>query len=88
MDMVKIPDRAHSNRIRFPEINSELSFKVLRRVVGMAGVKTLMIFPVTSLYFSLVTRCIWFDKLMLNAHAGRSSLKKCGVVFHRLRGPV
>lgn len=54
----------------------------------MTGVETLLILTVTSLYIAVMTRRIWFDKFMLNAHAGCSSLKKCGAGFHRLREPV
>ena len=57
----KIAERAHRDRIRSAKIDSELGSEVLKRVEGMTGVKTFLIFAMTSLDLSVMTRRVWAD---------------------------
>ena len=49
----------------------------------MHGIKILIIFSVRTLYLAIMTRCVWFNKLVLYPTLFEASLKQCESGFLR-----
>lgn len=58
----------------------ELLFEVQQRVEGMTGIETLLVLPVTSFHFAVVSGRVRTDELMSNSKGLRSRFKQSGAI--------
>ena len=56
--------------------DSKLSFEVLERKETMDGIEFLIVLAVASLYFSIVSWCVWLDQLVTNIKLLQGFFKK------------
>ena len=61
--------------------NSQLIFKILKRIKTMRSIKFFIVFSVAALDLSIMPGCIWFDQFMLNSQSFQFSFKGSGCII-------
>lgn len=61
-------------------MDSKLFGKIVQRVEAVAGVKALLVLPVTALYFSIVSGCIRADEFVADTQLSSSGFKQSGQI--------
>ena len=70
----------HREVIRTTIMDSKLLGEVVQGIKAVTGVKVLLVLPVATLYFAVMSRRIGADELMTDAQLGGSGFKQSGDV--------
>ena len=70
--------RTHGKVIVFSAVNSELLFKVVKRIKSVSGIKIFVIFSVAALDLAVVPRRVWLDQLVTYPTLFEVRLEQCG----------
>ena len=71
-------ERPHRKVVGAAVVDSELIFKVVKRVKAVTGVEAFLILPVAALDLAVVAWSIWTNKLVPDAELSGSVLKEGG----------
>ena len=69
-------------------MDGELLCEIIKRIKGMAGIKTFLVFTVAALDLAVVARGIWANQLMPDAQIGRSPFKQRRQIALAIREPL
>ena len=69
-------ERTHRIIIGTAEVFAKLVFKVIKGEERVRAIEALVVFPMAALYFSIVTRRIGTDQLVLYTKLGGSGFKE------------
>lgn len=68
--------------------DSKLSFEVLEGKETMGGIEFLIVLAVASLYFSIVSWCVWLDQLVTNIKLLQGFFKECWLGIFSTNQPI
>ena len=77
----KPAQRTHRAVIRAAKMVFQLLVKVITGIKLVAGVELVVIFTVAAFDLAVVSRGIWFNKLMSYTELGSGSLKQCRLIL-------